>query len=225
MIVRTEAQYVAIDPATNTVAATLDKAAVGPAANRAFARDGAMWICDGTRLHRYDPSTLQPVTAVDLEIDCAEVYATADLVVAYRTDEEVADQTGNAAATFVDPTTNQVLATVPLPVDVGYVAVLDDAVFFPGHGGSTAVVVDRATWSVTATPDLGVPIAGGLTATDGERIYLPAAGKRDVVVVDAETFTVVDTIESLGNNAPVLLDGSLWTVDSTYGLMQRHDLR
>ncbi len=224
MIVRTETQYVAIDPATNTVAATLDKVAVGPFANRSFARDGALWICDGTRLHRYDPSTLQPVAVVELGIDCVEVYATDDLVVAYRTDEDELFQSGVAAAAFVDPATNQVLATVPLPVDVGYVAVLDDAVFFPSHGGSTAVVIDRATWTVTATPDLGVATAGGLTATDGARIYVPVSGHRDVVVVDAETFAVVDTIESLGNNAPVLLDGSLWTVDSWDGLMQRHDL-
>ena len=141
-----------------------------------------------------------------------------------RTDEDELFQSGVAAAAFVDPATNQVLATVPLPVDVGYVAVLDDAVFFPSHGGSTAVVIDRATWTVTATPDLGVATAGGLTATDGARIYVPVSGHRDVVVVDAETFAVVDTIESLGNNAPVLVDGSLWTVDSWDGLMQRHDL-
>ena len=48
-------------------------------------------------------------------------------------------------------------------------------------------------------------------------------GHRDVLVVDADTYAVVDTIETLGNNAPVLLDGSLWTADSWDGLIQRHD--
>ena len=43
-------------------------------------------------------------------------------------------------------------------------------------------------------------------------------------MIDAETFEVVDTIDSLGNAAPVLVDGSLWTADSWDGLMQRHDL-
>ena len=133
MWVRTADRYVAIDPATNTVVATLDKAAVGPNANRSFAIDGAMWICDGQQLHRYDPTSLQPVATIDLGVECEEVYATDDLVVAYRFNLDVG-QTGTSAAAFVDPTTNQVLATVPLPVDVGYVAVLDDAVFFPGCG-------------------------------------------------------------------------------------------
>lgn len=223
MWVRTADRYVAIDPATNTVAATVDKAAVGPAANRSFATDGALWICDGRRLHRYDPTTLQPVAVVDLDAECEEVYATGDLVVTYRTNEDPA-QSGAAAATFVDPASNQVLATVSLPVDVAYPAVLDAAVFFPGQDGPTAVVVDRATWTVSATPDLGRPTRVGLTATDGDRIYAPLAGYRDVVVIDAATLEVVDTIDTLGNAAPVLVDGSLWTADSWYGLMQRHDL-
>jgi len=222
MWVRTADRYVAVDPATNTVVATLDKSAVGPDANRSFARDGAMWICDGRRLHRYDPTTLQPVAILDLEVDCEEVYATDDLVVAYRTSEE-AGQSGTAAAAFVDPTSNQVLATVALPVDVAYPAVLDNAVFFPGSDGSTAVVVDRSTWTVIATPDLGRSTRIGLTATDGARIYVRVAGNRDVLVVDAGTYTVVDTIETLANVASVLLDGSLWTAGSWDGLMQRHD--
>ena len=44
-----------------------------------------------------------------------------------------------------------------------------------------------------------------------------------MIVVDADTYAVVDTIETLGNASPVLLDGSLWTADSWDGLMQRHD--
>jgi hypothetical protein len=223
MWVRTADRYVAIDPATDTIAATLDKAAVGPSANRSFAIDGALWICDGRRLHRYDPTTLQPVAVVDLATECEEVYATSDLVVAYRTNEDPA-QSGAAAATFVDPASNQSVATVSLPVDVAYPAVLDDEVFFPGQDSSTAVVIDRSTWTVVATPDLGRPTRVGLTATDGARIYAPLAGYRDVVVVDGDTFEVVDTIDTLGNAAPVLLDESLWTADSWYGLMQRHDL-
>jgi hypothetical protein len=222
MWVRTADRYVAIDPATNTIVATLDKSAVGPNADRSFARDGAMWICDGRQLHRYDPTSLQPVATVDLDVDCEEVYATDDLVVAYRTNQDDG-QSGTAAAAFIDPTDNHVLATVALPVDVAYPAVLDDAVFFPGESGTTAVVVDRNTWAITGTPDLGRSTRVGLTATDGERIYVPATGYRDVVVVDAGTYNVIETIETLGNASPVLLDGSLWTADSWDGLMQRHD--
>ena len=43
--------------------------------------------------------------------------------------------------------------------------VLDDAVFLPGQMGNRNVVVDRTTWTVTATPDTAgrsVTPAGGL---------------------------------------------------------------
>ena len=54
---RLESRYVAIDPESNTIVAELAKADVGPDADRSWAVDGAMWICDGQRLHRYDPTT------------------------------------------------------------------------------------------------------------------------------------------------------------------------
>ncbi len=76
MWVRTAAQYDAVDPATNTITATLAKADVGPAANRSWAVDGALWICDGRRLHRYNPTTLQTVAALELGVDCGQVHAT-----------------------------------------------------------------------------------------------------------------------------------------------------
>ena len=91
-----------------------------------------MWICDGRRLHRYDPIMLQPVATIDLDVDCEEVYATTTSSSPTWTNEDV-DQSGTAAAAFVDPASNQILATVSLPVDVAYPAVLDDAVFFPGR--------------------------------------------------------------------------------------------
>ncbi len=50
-----------------------------------------------------------------------------------------------------------------------------------------------------------------------------ATGNRDVLVVDADTYAVVDTIKTLGNAAPILLNRSLWTADSWDGLIQRHD--
>ena len=133
-------------------------------------------------------------------------------------------ESGNSAAAFIDPVTNEVQATIDLPVDVGVPAVLDDDVFFPGWGGSTAVVVDRAGWTVTDTPDLGRSTAGSLVVTDGQRIFVPTdCCPKDVLVVDAATFEVVATIEPLGNNALALVDGTLWTADSDFGLVQRFD--
>jgi hypothetical protein len=225
MWVRTADTFVAIDPVSNTVTATLSKADVGPAANRSWAVDGALWICDGSRLHRYDPTTLQPVTVIELGLDCGQVYATSDLVVAWTYNEDDG-QSGSSAAAFIDPATNETLATVSLPVDVEVPVVLDSAVFLPGNRSSTAVVVDRSSWTVTARPDMGRPTRCSQCAFDGASIYLPTDddGTFDVLVVDATTYEVTGTLETLGANSLDVGDGALWVVDDTFMVLQRFDI-
>jgi glutamine cyclotransferase len=228
MVVRTADAYVAIDPATDTVVDTLAKGDVGPAADRSWAVDGALWICDGPRLHRYDPTTLQPVSAVELGFDCGHVYATEDLVIPWTYNQD-AGESGASVAAFVDPATNGVLATVDLPVDVGVPVVLDEMVYF--NGASHAVVVDRATWTVADTPELGTRSSGGSQpAYDGTSIYV-IVEKRDVVVVDPSTFEITETIEAfdfampLGNqvNSLAVAPGALWVVNDEAGILQRFD--
>jgi hypothetical protein len=227
MIVRTADAYVAIDPLTDTVVATLAKTDVGPAADRSWAVDGAMWICDGQRLHRYDPATFEPVgVVVELGIDCGQVYATADLVVAWpHNDDE--GESGISAAAFVDPATNQLVATTPLPGDVLVPIVLDDAVFFPANLGTVSAVVDRATWQVTATPDYGRMTGGSQAAYDGRAIYV-IAEKVDVLVIDAETFELRDVIEPLSIvpdiNSVATSPGALWVATDSAGILQRFDI-
>lgn len=225
MWVRTAASYVAVDPATNTVTGTLAKADVGPSANRSWALDGAMWICDGRRLHRYDPTTAALVATIELQLDCGAVYATANLAVAWSYNED-AGESGTSAAAFVDPSNDTVLATVALPVDVSGPAILQDAVFFPGYLGSTATVVDRLTWTVSATPDLGVPAGGtGQPAFDGTSIYVVTADEQDVLRVDGTTFAVTDIIEPLGVNAVVADHGALWVArGQPVNIVQRFDV-
>jgi DNA-binding beta-propeller fold protein YncE len=225
--VRSGDRFDAIDPDTNTVTATLAKADVGPATTRNWALDGAQWICDGRRLHRYDPTTLVASTTIDVDVDCGAVYATPELVVAwsYNLDE---GESGTSAAAFIDPATNRVLATVPLPVDVGWPIFLPDAVFFAGYGGSRAVVIDPNTWTVTATPDLGVATGGhsGQPILNGQSIYLPADDHMDVLVVDSTTFTVTDTIKPLGTGSIVIHDGALWVArGQPANIVQRFDLQ
>jgi hypothetical protein len=223
--VRTASSYVEVDPDTNEVTRTLAKADVGPAANRSWAVDGALWICDGRRLHRYDPTTLAPVATLDVGLDCGDVWASGDLVVASTYNED-AGESGTSAAAFVDPATNTVLATVPLPADVGGPAVLPDAVFFAGSGGSIGAVVDRTRWTVTSTPDLGVASGGSPNpGVDGHSIYIPANDHRDVLRVDSTTFTITDTIEPLGANAVLIDDGALWVaVGQPVDAVQRFDI-
>ena len=227
MIVRTTDSYMAIDPTTNSIVGTLAKSDVGPAANRSWAVDGAMWICDGQRLHRYDPATFAPTgTVIELGIDCGQVYATGDLVVAWTYNEDDGES-GTSAAAFVDPATNQLLATTALPVDVTVPIVLDDAVFLPANGGTQNVVVDRATWTVTATPDYGRHTRGSQMAHDGQSIYLIADDK-DVLVIDADNYEVTDTIEPLTIvsrvNALTTTPSALWVATGDTGILQRFDI-
>jgi hypothetical protein len=218
---RTADSFFAIDPTTDTITATLAKADVGPHADRAWAVDGGLWICDGQRIHRYDPITLAPVAVIELGIPCDMPGGTAELIVAstFNGDD---GESGSAAAAFVDPVTNQLLGTVDLPIDVNIGIVLDDSVFFAGNQGSRSVVVDRGTWTVRATHDLGRPTAGGTIEADATSVYVPTADNRDVLVVDTHTFAVTDTIETLGVHSVAVHDGALWTAISD-GFLQRFD--
>jgi hypothetical protein len=228
MIVRTTDAYVGVDPATNMAVATLPKADVGPFADRAAAVDGTLWICDGQRLHRYDPTTFQPsAAAIELGVECGSVTATTDLAVAFSYNEQPGES-GTSAAAFLDPVTNQPLATIGLPSDVTTPLVLDDVVFFPAQMGSRNVVVDRATWTVSATPDYGREIGGAVGGGfDGRSIYLLADGI-DVIVVDATTYELTGTIEPLTFfdrlNALAVGPGALWVATGSAGILERFDI-
>jgi hypothetical protein len=231
MVVRTADAYELIDPATNSVAATLLKSDVGPAANRAWAVDGALWICDGERLHRYDPATLQAITTIDLGFVCGNVHATDDLVIPWTYNEDEGES-GMSIAAFVHPESNSVLATIDLPVDVGKPTVVNEIVFFPATEGSTSIVVDRTTGTIVATPDLGRPyVHSNDSMFDGTHLYVMVNG-RDIAVVDPATFEIVDTIEPMDFDPPLgvqinaltLSPGALWVVNDESSILQRFDL-
>jgi YVTN family beta-propeller protein len=218
MWMRTNADIVAIDPRTNTVVARLPKADAGPMATRFRALDGALWICDGPRLHRYDPATLTQIATIELGIHCGNVTASADLAVVFL----FRDETPPVAA-FIDPATNQVVGRVELPAPVFFATLQPETVFFAGWETAQAAVVDRATWTVTSTPDLGRPTAGGTLVTDGTSIYVPAAGSGAVLVVDTATFTVIDTIEPIDPWSVAIEGNGLWTVQENGAVAQRFD--
>jgi hypothetical protein len=226
MVVRTDDSYVAVDADTNTIVGTLLKGDVGPNANRSWAVDGALWICDGQRLHRYDPATLRPVAVVELDIECGQVHATADVAIAWTYNEDPGES-GDSRATFVDPRTNTVLGTVDLGADAGVPIVLDDAVFFPQ--GTTASIVDRSSWTVTATPDFGRLIAdGSQSAYDGTSIYtISDKATQTIAVIDPITFEITREIHAIGTapslNSLAATPGVLWAVNNSGGLLQRFD--
>jgi YVTN family beta-propeller protein len=177
-----------------------------------------LWICDGLRLHRYDPSTLTRIATVDVGIECGNVTASPDLVVVFPFRNETPP-----VAAFIDPATNQVLGRVDLPTPVFFATIQPDTVFFAGFETAQAAVVDRATWTVTSTPDLGHPTAGGTLATDGRSIYVPSSSSGTVLVVDATTFAVVDTIEPLAPWSVAFEDGGLWVVPDSGAVVQRFE--
>jgi hypothetical protein len=228
MLVRTEDSYVAVDAATNVIVGSLAKADVGPNANRSWAVDGALWICDGQRLHRYDPTTLEPVAVVELDIECGQVHATSGVAIAWTYNEEPGES-GASRAAFVDPLTNAVVGSVELGGDAGVPIVLDDTVFFPPALGSKATVVDRSTWTVTATPDLGRFIDGGSQgAFDGESIYVIADKPTGTIaVIDPATFEVTSELMALATapslNSLAATPGVLWAVNNSGGILQRFD--
>jgi hypothetical protein len=230
MILRTEDAYVAIDPATDAVVATLHKSDVGPNADRSWAVDDALWICDGHRMHRYDPVTFEPVTTIELGFECGQVYATDDLVIPWSYNQDPGES-GASVAAFVDPASNQTLATVDLPADVNVPIVLNDRVVFPPSGSEPLVVVDRVTWTATSRTDIGVG-SGSQAAFDGESIYIITAGaEHDIAVVDAETLEVTDTIPAFefappfdgGVNSIAVSPGAVWVVNNSANLLQRFD--
>jgi hypothetical protein len=153
------------------------------------------------------------------------VYATNELVVAWSYNEDEGES-GTSAAVFIDPATNQVLATTDLPVDVGVPIVLDGAVFLPAHKGNQNLVIDRANWTITATPDYRRQIAGSQMAFDGQSIYL-IADNIDVLVIDGHTYELTDVIEPLstgGVNSLAFDADALWVATGNTGILERFDI-
>ncbi|MGA9278934.1 hypothetical protein, partial [Ilumatobacter sp.] len=104
--------------------------------------------------------------------------------------------------------------------------VLPDALYFAGSQNSSAVVVDRTTWTVTGTHDLGLTVGISQNAYDGEGIYVGTYADADaaILIVDPDTYEVVDQIDVLNVNSLDVLDGSLWAVDEDLNILQRFDI-
>ena len=195
MWVRTSDAYVAIDPATNTVTTTLTKADVGPEANRSWAVDGALWICDGSRLHRYDPTNVSLVTTVELGIDCGQVCATSDL--GGRVDVQRGRRRVGSFRRRIHRSGDEHRRGKGRPARRRQRAGRDGRRrLLPRYGNAGAASVDRQSWTVTEH-ELDVPLGGSQPTTDGTFIYVPTADKHGIVVIDARSHQVVDKIEPL----------------------------
>lgn len=89
------------------------------------------------------------------------------------------------------------------------------------------MVVDRDSWTVTSTHDLGRITHGGGIVTDGSSIFIPTkdGSPNDVLVVDAATYEVINTVTPLDVNGVAVEDGTLWVTHETFNVAQRFDLQ
>ena len=225
MWVRTADVFVRIDPDTNTVDATLLKADVGPATNRNYAVHGTMWGVRWDALHRYDPTSLELMATIDLDIDCDFVKVWDDLVVAWVYNDEPSLSADPAAVTI--PPRDQSGAVDDSAPDRRDGMPLSCSTIVLFAGTRRCCRDHRWDWSITSTPDLGRVTHGGGIATHGDSIYVPTEDgfPKDVLVVDANTYEVVDTMEPIDLNVVALDDdGSLWVASGRMDLVQRIDL-
>ena len=224
--VRTKSEYVRIDPGRNAVTARLAKVAVGPAADKEYAVDGALWVLDGSNLHRYDPTTVSQAAAITLPGTFDLLGATDDLVVASTFGGgPSAGVASTAGASFIDPTTNKVIGSVKLPYAAGYPVILKDQVFFPGTAGNNAMVVDRSTWKVTATPKQSKIAGVGQSASDGKTLYVAAADGQSLMTFSATDFAPGAAVLPVQSFSVVVSDDRLWVSGgSVLDFLQRFPL-
>ena len=230
MIVRTADSFQFIDPATNTIAATLPKsesARPPTGRGRSTAPCGSATASGSTATTRRRSTRHRDRARLRLRQRARHT----DLVIAWSYNED-AGESGTSVAAFIDPATNQsrqrsvCLSTSAKP------AVLDNVVFFPGSEGSQSVVVDRATGTITSLPDLGRPfVHSNDSAFDGTSLYVVVEG-RDIAIVDPTTFEITGTIEpfdfdpplGIQVNALALGPDALWVVNDESSILQRFDL-
>ena len=231
MVVRTADAYEFIDPATNTVTATLLKSDVGPAANRAWAVDGALWICDGQRLHRYDPTTLEQVASIELGFDCGFVHATDDIVIAWTYNE---DPGQSGTPTSPRSSTRRPTASSDDRPSRSTSACRRSSTTWSSSPG----LKGRHPSSSTRRPARSCrhPISVGPTSTPTTwRSTAPTCTSWSRAATSPSstptTFEIVDTIEPMDFDPPLgvqinaiaLTPGALWVVNDESSILQRFD--
>jgi YVTN family beta-propeller protein len=135
----------------------------------------------------------------------------------------VANQVGNSL-TRIDPQTNQVTATVPVPDGVADVALGRDAVWTGGdrRGAAQVVRIDTRTNRVVATVRVGSQPTR-LAVTD-DAVWVTSLVGGTVTRIDPRTNRVVATIKTGGRPQQVTADDrSVWVAYPQDSLVKRID--
>lgn len=218
-----------LDPASLTVVA---KIPAGPNPDGVGAADNAVWVANhrGGSVTRIDPATNALLTIKtgnpgrggphQIGFGAGSVWVSAGI--------SVTDTATVSAVVRIDPATNKVVATIPMPSNAsacGGFAISREAVWMPSCADAPVLVrIDPAANTVVGTIDLGgyggqpILVDGVLWLTvrktdegpDPARLVRidPATNTVDRVVSLGETFRGEDLLAAFG---------SIWTIDWTKG--------
>ena len=105
----------------------------------------------------------------------------------------------------IDTATDMVIATVPVGLRPGGVAVTPDGskVYITNEDSNTVSVIDSATNTISATIPVGLVPFGVAVTPDGSKVYVANGGSGTVSVIDTATDTVSATIPVGNRSSPL----------------------
>jgi YVTN family beta-propeller protein len=156
-----------INPATNTVVATVQVGAPPPVFRGLGTGQGAVWVTNGDNsVSRINPTTNRVVATVHIDNCC-------DGEVAVGPNAVWISNHITSSVTRINPHTNQVVATIEVPSAFG-IGVLGHAVWVVGttDAGGVLSQINSATNSLTRT----IPLDGflGALATGDGSVWVPS---------------------------------------------------
>ena len=121
------------------------------------------------------------------------------MAAAVRGDESlvyVTNQGGSNTVSVINTATNTVVATIPVGIVPGLLAVSPDGtrVYVPNQGSDTVSVINTASNTVVATIPAGSQPVGAGVSPDGARVYVTNTNANTVSVINSATNTVITTI-------------------------------
>ena len=194
-----EGTLVRIDPATNTIAASV---ALTPAtdAYQSLAGDrNGLWVTDWdtNKVLRFDPRTLKSTASIDTGSRQKGVLVTnAAIWVA---------QTRSGSVVRIDPKTNKVVATIPVglagPSGPNWLAEGSGSIWVDVPNVPSVVRINEATNAIQATIAVPGPASpcGGMAAGTSAIWVTSCDGSNFMTQIDPVTNTIVGTIDAGGH--------------------------
>jgi streptogramin lyase len=191
-----------VDPAKNTVTATVPLTAAG-AEGRAAIAVGSLWVITSHKgvLSRVDPDTNAAV---------AETYVTEGAEAVAAGEDALWVTSGKSGTlTRVNPHNNEVVEIIEVGSNPGRLAVGEGGVWILNRGGGTVSRVDPKTNKVVATISIGDVGAAAEVAVGEGSVWISAPGV-PITRIDSRTNRAVQRFTGEGGGAILVAHGSLW---------------